>query len=165
MAPAPSIAASLILLTKLIIYRENPAKFPETNASLQARTRAARGIHYIFPLYHWDLYRKTPAKNHSMGPSVRPNFFMFYSFFISIMSPAPPIAAALILTALLLIEKTPRKCQFGKKSAKVNHSLYSSTEQLQVALRTYIFLWFGLNKEKSIHILPLRSVPFLSLHL
>jgi hypothetical protein len=84
---------------------------------------------------------------------------------INIMSPAPPIAAALILTALLLIEKTPRKCQFGKKSAKVNHSLYSSTEQLQVALRTYIFLWFGLNKEKSIHTLPLRSVPFLSLHL
>jgi hypothetical protein len=81
------------------------------------------------------------------------------------MSPAPPIAAALILTALLLIEKTPRKCQFGKKSAKVNHSLYSSTEQLQVALRTYIFLWFGLDTEKSIHTLPLRSVPFLSLHL
>ncbi len=50
------------------------------------------------------------------------------------MSPDPPIAAALILTALLLIEKTPRKFQFGKKSAKVYHSLYSSTEQLQVAL-------------------------------
>jgi len=30
--------------------------------------------------------------------------------------------------------KTPRKFQFGKKSAKVFHSLYSSTEQLQVAL-------------------------------
>ncbi len=54
--------------------------------------------------------------------------------------------------------------QLDKKSAKVYHSLYSSTEQQQVALRTYIFLWFGLNKEKSIHTLPLRSVPFLSLH-
>jgi hypothetical protein len=32
------------------------------------------------------------------------------------------------------VEKTPRKSQFGKKSAKVNHCLYSSTEQLQVAL-------------------------------
>jgi len=31
-------------------------------------------------------------------------------------------------------EKTPRRFQFGKKSAKVYHSLYSSTEQLQVAL-------------------------------
>ena len=63
------------------------------------------------------------------------------------------------------VEKTPRKFQFGKKSAKVNHSLYSSTEQLQVALRTYIFLWFGLNKEKSIHTLPLQSFQLLSLHL
>ncbi len=83
-----------------------------------------------------------------MGPSERPNFFLFYSFFINIMSPAPPIAAALILTVLLLIEKTPRKCQFGKKSAKVNHSLYNSTEQLQVALRTFMFLKLGLNNEK-----------------
>jgi ribosomal protein S24E len=33
--------------------------------------------------------------------------------------------------------------QFGKKSAKVYHSLYSSTEQLQVALWTYIFLRLG----------------------
>jgi len=81
------------------------------------------------------------------------------------MSPAPPIAAALILTALLLIEKTPRKCQFGKKSAKVNHCWYSSIEQLQVALLTYIFLWFGLNNEKSLHTLPLQSVPLLSFHL
>jgi hypothetical protein len=53
--------------------------------------------------------------------------------------------------------------QFGKKSAKVYHLLYSSTEQLQVALWTYMFLKFGLNNEKSIHTLPLRSVPFLSL--
>ncbi len=63
------------------------------------------------------------------------------------------------------VEKTPRKFQFGKKSAKVYRSLYSSTEQLQVALWTYIFLKFGLNNEKPIHTLPLRSVPFQSLHL
>jgi hypothetical protein len=31
-------------------------------------------------------------------------------------------------------EKTPRNFQFGKKSAKVYHCLYSWTEQLQVAL-------------------------------
>ncbi len=43
------------------------------------------------------------------------------------------------------LEKTPRKFQFGKKSAKVYHSLYGSTEQLQVALWTYIFLWLGSN--------------------
>ncbi len=56
--------------------------------------------------------------------------------------------------------KTPRKFQFGKKSAKVYHCLYSSTEQLQVALWTYMLLKFGLSHEKSIHTLPLRSVPF-----
>jgi hypothetical protein len=32
------------------------------------------------------------------------------------------------------IEKTPRKFEFGKKSAEVYHCLYSSIEQLQVAL-------------------------------
>jgi hypothetical protein len=45
------------------------------------------------------------------------------------------------------------------KAAKVYHSLYSSTEQLQVALWTYIFLWLGLNNEKFIHTLPLRLSP------
>ena len=37
--------------------------------------------------------------------------------------------------------------QFGKKSAKVYHSLYSSTGQLQVALWTFMFIRLGLNKE------------------
>jgi hypothetical protein len=55
--------------------------------------------------------------------------------------------------------------QFGKKSAKVYHCLFSSTEQLQVALLTYIFLWFRLNNEKSLHTLPLQSLPLLSLPL
>jgi hypothetical protein len=32
------------------------------------------------------------------------------------------------------VEKTPRKFQFGQKSAKVFHCLYSSIEHLQVAL-------------------------------
>ncbi len=62
-------------------------------------------------------------------------------------------------------EKTPRKFQFGKKSAKIYHCLYSSKEQLQVALWTYMFLMFGFNTEKSLHTLPLRSVSFLSLPL
>jgi hypothetical protein len=55
--------------------------------------------------------------------------------------------------------------QFGKKSAKLYHSLYSSTEQMQVALWTYMFIKLGLNNKKSIHTLPLLSVPFLSLNL
>ncbi len=54
------------------------------------------------------------------------------------------------------VEKTPRKFQFGKKSAKEYHSLFSSIEQLQVAL--YMFLKFGLNNDKPIHTLPLRSI-------
>ncbi len=53
-------------------------------------------------------------------------------------------------------EKTPRKFQFGKKSAKIYHSLYSSTGQLQVALWTFMFIRLGLNKEKSLNTLPLQ---------
>ena len=100
-----------------------------------------------------------------LRPYLLPIFVFF--FFINILSPAPPIAASLIHMALVMIYvvKTPRKFQFGKKSAKVYHCLYNSTEQLQVALWTYMFLMFGFNNEKSLHTLPLRSVPFLSLHL
>jgi hypothetical protein len=47
----------------------------------------------------------------------------------------------------LLILLFPRKFQFGKKSAKVYHSLYSSIEQLKVALLTYMFLKFGFNND------------------
>ncbi len=57
-------------------------------------------------------------------------------------------------------EKTPRKFQFGKKSAKVYHCLDNSIEQLQVALLTYMLLNLGLNNDKCIHTLPLRSAPF-----
>jgi len=49
-----------------------------------------------------------------------------------------------------MIEKTPRNVQFGKKSAKVYHCLYSLLMQLQVALWTYMFLKLGLNNEKSL---------------
>jgi hypothetical protein len=34
MATAPPIAASLILLAKLMIHRENPVKFPQTKGLL-----------------------------------------------------------------------------------------------------------------------------------
>jgi hypothetical protein len=48
----------------------------------------------------------------------------------NIMFPAPPNA-----TQPALSMRKPRELsQFGKKSAKVYRSLYSSTEQLQVAL-------------------------------
>ena len=63
------------------------------------------------------------------------------------------------------VEKTPRKFQFGKKSAKGYHSLYSSTEQLQVALWTFMSIRLGWNNEKSIHTLPLLSLHLLSLPL
>ena len=38
--------------------------------------------------------------------------------------------------------------QVGKKSTKAYHCLYSSTEQLQVALWTFMFIKLGLNKER-----------------
>jgi hypothetical protein len=45
--------------------------------------------------------------------------------------------------------RKPREVsQFGKKSAKVYHSLYSSTEQLQVALWSYIFSQVRLKQSK-----------------
>jgi hypothetical protein len=53
-----------------------------------------------------------------MGPQ-------FYSFFT--MENAAPSGEQ-------YIEKTPRKFEFGKKSTKIYHCLYSSIEQLQVAL-------------------------------
>ncbi len=53
---------------------------------------------------------------------------------------------------------------FGKKSAKVYHSLYRSLEQLQMTLLTYMFLKLGFYNEKSLHTLPLQSPHLLSLH-
>ncbi len=50
--------------------------------------------------------------------------------------------------------ENPAKCpSLAKKSAKENRCLYSSLEQLQMALRPYMFLKLGLNNEKSIHTL------------
>ena len=49
--------------------------------------------------------------------------------------------------------------QFGKKSAKVNRCLYSSTEQLQMTLRSYMFLKLGLNNEMSLHTPPSSVSP------
>jgi hypothetical protein len=107
------------------------------------------------------IYRTNPAKNHSRGPRV-----IFHwtseakkcnvSCHRSCFDPTWDLND-------LYVEKTPGKSQFGKKSAKVYHCLYSSTEQLQMALWTYIFLWFRLNNEKSLHTLPLWSLPLLSL--
>ncbi len=63
------------------------------------------------------------------------------------MSPTPLIVASLVLTPYGVINDMQRKpcemSQFGKKSAKVYHCLYSSIKQLQVALRTYSFLRLG----------------------
>ncbi len=70
-------------------------------------------------------------------------------------------------------EKTPRKFQFGKKFAKMYHCLYSSIEQLQMALWTYMFLMFGFNNEKPLHtwskevyytIFKVYSSPFLLIY-
>ncbi len=54
-----------------------------------------------------------------------------------------------------LIQAIIRKCwfkpgeisQFGKKSAKVYHCLYSSTEELQMAMWAYIFFRLGFNND------------------
>jgi hypothetical protein len=64
MAPPRPIVASLIFLTKLIIYRE----ILKQNAFLQARTGAARCVYLsTVPL---RLIYKNSAKSHLMGPSL-----------------------------------------------------------------------------------------------
>jgi hypothetical protein len=63
-----------------------------------------------------------------LRPYLLPIFVFF--FFLNILSPAYPYG----VSNDIYVVKTPRKFQFGKKSAKVYRSLYSSTEQLQVAL-------------------------------
>jgi hypothetical protein len=50
------------------------------------------------------------------------------------MSTAPPIAASLFLPVYNKKRKPREMFQFGKKSAKVYFSFYSSTDQLQVEL-------------------------------
>jgi hypothetical protein len=55
---------------------------------------------------------------------------------------------------LMMYRENPAKIQFGKKSAKVYRCLYSSLEQLQIALWTYMFLKLGLNNKKYIHNRP-----------
>jgi hypothetical protein len=65
-----------------------------------------------------------------------------------------------------MIYRKPREMsQFGKKSAKVYYSFYRSTDQLQMALGTYMFLKLGFYNEKSLHTLPIQSPHLLSLHL
>jgi hypothetical protein len=79
---------------------------------------------------------------HIMSPDPRPAHRSFLSANnikkkprrkYNVPCPSHRIAASLILPALLM-RKPCELSQFGKKSAKVYHSLYSSTEQLQVAL-------------------------------
>ncbi len=52
------------------------------------------------------------------------------------------------------VQRKPRENSVWQKSAKVYHCLYSSLEQLQIALWTYMFLKLGLNNEKYIHNRP-----------
>jgi hypothetical protein len=67
---------------------------------------------------------------------VRPYVLTFFCFILFyIMSPAPTIAAADPYGVINDIKRKPREMsQFGKKSAKVYHCLYSLLMQLQVAL-------------------------------
>ncbi len=66
---------------------------------------------------------------------------------------------------IMVFRENPAKIPVWEKSAKVFHSLYSSTEQLQVALWTFMFIRLELNNDKSSHTLPLQSPYLLSLHL
>jgi hypothetical protein len=71
-------------------------------------------------------------KNSRVWACFLPLYHRGYEIY-TVMFPAPSIAEP-YGELMICIEKIPRKFQFGKKSAKVYHSLYSSTEQLQMAL-------------------------------
>jgi hypothetical protein len=77
------------------------------------------------------LVNSRAVKNHSLGkfPSTEPPRLL------NIMFPAPLIVTLLILpTKLMIYRENTAKIPVWQKSAKVYHCLYSSIEQLQVAL-------------------------------
>ncbi len=76
------------------------------------------------------LYRENPAEI----PVLEKILESAVQLIICPPTSAQPIAASLILPANNIYKKPREISQFGKKSAKVYHSLYSSTQQLQVAL-------------------------------
>jgi hypothetical protein len=70
-------------------------------------------------------------------------FFLYFNLFVVLHThtnyvPVRPYVLTFVFWTLIFVilflffslQKTPRKFQFGKKSAKIYHCLYSSTEQL-----------------------------------
>ena len=125
-APAPPIAASLIL----------PAIFLGSNYVFYILT-----VCCMIDMHINVMHISVILRGFSRGPSL---FWSIWGQNYKYNVP-PPISQLRwsLWRYEWYIEKTPRKFQFGKKSAKVYHCLYSSTEQLQVALWTYIFLTLG----------------------
>ena len=72
--------------------------------------------------------------------------FHFIPLSLSQLRCSSPNIATLILQTK---RKTRENSSLAKKSANVYHCLYSSIEQLQVALWTCMFIRLGLNNEKS----------------
>ncbi len=117
----PPIAASLFLPTKYIC-RENPAKFPETkwfssgpNSGCQRRI----SFHWTKEALIYNIPRPSPHPSHPKKCNV----------------PCHHTVAALILTAKLMIcKENPAKISVWEKNPPKYNTLYSSIEQLQVAL-------------------------------
>ncbi len=61
----------------------------------------------------------------------------------------------------IIYRENPAKIPVWEKSS----AKFTTAYIVQQSRWRYIFLWLGLNKEKSLHTLHLRSVSFLSLHL
>ncbi len=107
MSPSPTPrpatpTASMFLPEKLKFYRENPTKIPVLGKNQQKCNTAhllTRPSQHHWSFWRIIIFRKNPA-------------------IWNIMSPAHPIAASLILLAILMIqyiEKTPRKVQVWGK--------------------------------------------------
>ncbi len=91
----------------------------------------------IFLFLYFNLFLVLQTHKLCTSETIHP-YFCVLSLFIVFWT-----FVFVILFLFFSLKKTPRKIQLGKKSAKVYHSLYSSTGQLQVALWTYMFLKFG----------------------
>ncbi len=141
-----------------IIYRNRREKFQFLNKSAKEYSTALSYCH-IYRIVSPDP--RPPSCPLQLGRSFRQIIQRKNHAKIKVLVWIFPLCSEVIDTS-----RKPREMsQLGKKSAKVFHCLYSSTEQLQMALWAHMFLNLGLNKEKSIHTLPLQALHLQYLHL
>jgi hypothetical protein len=106
------------------------------------------GQNYVLVLVYWCVLMMYSFCNDVQFLYTYPSFWgvfrrgqAFFIFVFSLLYYILPLLTVFFSSHNLTVccRETPRKFQFAKKSAKVYHCLYSSTEQLQMALWTFMF--------------------------